>query len=225
MDANSIIIPALVIGGLALACGLIIYFTNATIKSRVKNADVIEKVVKALPGTDCGACGYEDCYSYACTITDNPRTNKLAICPSLLESPESAGELEKTLGIKLDTSDKKAVISCAGRSENLFDYSGIKSCRAAAELLGGFKKCPFSCLGLGDCIAVCRVGAISIDRDMGIAAVDWNRCNGCGVCVSACPKGIIRLTAKDEKTGFPCGYRQDDIPGRERCEQARKAAA
>jgi H+/Na+-translocating ferredoxin:NAD+ oxidoreductase subunit B len=223
MDANSIIIPALVIGGLALACGLIIYFINAAIKNRVKNADIIEKVAKALPGTDCGACGYDDCYAYARSLADSPGED-CPVCPAVLASPDSSGEIEQALGMKLDKSDRKAVVLCAGRSENLFDYSGIKSCQAATELLGGFKKCPFSCLGLGDCIGVCQPGAISIDRDMGIAVVDWNKCNGCGVCVTACPKGIIRLTTEDEKTGFPCGYKQDDIPGRERCEQARKAA-
>jgi electron transport complex protein RnfB len=222
MDVNSIIIPALVIGGLALACGLIIYFINTSIKNRVKNADIIEKVTKALPGTDCGACGYDDCYAYARSLADSPGDG-CPVCPAVLASPDSVGEIEQALGMNLDASNRKALVFCAGRSENLFDYSGIKSCRAATELLGGFKICPFSCLGLGDCIGVCQPGAISIDRNMWIAAVDENKCNGCGVCVAACPKRIIGLVALDKETGFPCGYNQDDIPGRERCEEAIKA--
>lgn len=36
MDINSVFIPALVIGAIGLACSLVIYFVNATIKSRVK---------------------------------------------------------------------------------------------------------------------------------------------------------------------------------------------
>lgn len=42
-------------------------------------------------------------------------------------------------------------------------------------------------------MAACRLGVISINSS-GAAEVDRNRCMGCGLCVKACPKGLIRLT-------------------------------
>ena len=220
MDVNSVLIPALIIGAIGLVCGLIIYFINARIKDRNKNTDMIDKATRALPGRDCGACGYASCYSYAKSLADNPDAADAVVCPSVLESADSKTEFELALGIRLNAQAKKAFVLCTGKSEDLFDYSGVMSCKTAAGLLGGFKKCPFACLGLGDCASICRAGAISLDENLGIAVINRDKCSGCGVCVAACPRGLIELTASGKDPETLCGYGQENIWGRERCERA-----
>ena len=72
----------------------------------------------------------------------------------------------------------------AATREVIFDYFGAETCKAAAQFLDGFKKCPFACLGLGDCVRVCPEDAISIDPEKNIAFIDTQKCTGCGLCVA-----------------------------------------
>ena len=102
-------------------------------------------------------------------------------------------------------SKKTAVVCCQGnRDKTAFkqDYRGLQSCAAANQLFGGPQACRFGCIGLGDCLAVCEYGAISIEN--GLADIDRNACTGCGKCVRQCPKGLITLTAEPRKLTVKC---------------------
>lgn len=222
---NQVII-ILIAGAIGLAFGLLIYLANARLPHKVKNTEEIAAISKALPGTDCRACGYGGCFAYAQALAKNPDLANQIPCPAVLQSSEAMCYMERALGISLDARDKKAVIHCGGRSEAIFNFSGARSCRAAALLLSGYKRCPYACLGLGDCLTVCPPGAISIDEEKGIAIVDYDKCNGCGLCVAECPQELIELVPSATEVTFRCNYRQlEDIPGRERCDYARQAAA
>ena len=76
---------------------------------------------------------------------------------------------------------------------SVFEYNGPERCRSAMFLYGGGKKCSGSCIGYGDCAAVCPVDAITMKDDL--PAIDAGRCTGCGLCVAQCPKKIIALIA------------------------------
>jgi electron transport complex protein RnfB len=151
---NQVVI-ILVIATIGLAFGLIIYLANAKMTYKVKNIDRIEAIRKALPENDCRECGYKDCFTYAQTLAKKPEMANEAPCPTILQSREALSRLEKALGISLDAQIKKALMHCGGKSEAIFGYSGTRLCRAVALLLSGYKRCPYACLGLGDCITVC----------------------------------------------------------------------
>jgi len=222
---NQVII-VLITGAIGLALGLLIYWANAKLPHKVRNTDEIRAINKALPGTDCGACGYGECLAYAQALYKDPGLANQTLCPFVLQSSEAMGYLGEALGVSLDSPDKKAVIHCGGRSDVIFNYSGVRSCRAVAQLLSGYKRCPYACLGLGDCVAICPQAAISIDKEDDIAIVDREKCNGCGLCVAECPQELIELVPAATEVSFRCNYRQpEDIPGRERCDYARQAAA
>jgi ferredoxin len=147
-------------------------------------------------------------------ITEKP-------CPVALQSSETISNLEKVLDIKLDASAlrKKALLHCGGNSEIIYNYSGVESCKAAAQLWGGYKKCPYACLGFGDCLKACPYDAISIDKEKGIAVIDFEKCTGCGLCVSECPHNLIELVAAGTKVSLRCSYEPlRDIPGRGKCQ-------
>jgi electron transport complex protein RnfB len=129
--------------------------------------------------------------------------------------------LEKALGCKLDAAAmcKKALVQCSGNSGVICNYSGVQTCKAAAQLLRGYKKCPYACLGLGDCIEICPQDAISLDPGKNVAVVNPEKCIGCGLCVTECPQDIIELVPAGTKIAFLCNYKPlKNIPGRERCD-------
>jgi electron transport complex protein RnfB len=201
MDQAIIIIVVTVIG---LFFGLSIYLANARLPYKAKGMEKIEAINKVLPGTDCSACGYKECFAYAQALADSPELMNRKPCSIVLQSPEAISRLEEALGIKLDTTARKAVIHCGGRSEALFIYHGIESCRAAASLLSGYKRCPYACLGLGDCISICPQKAISTDDDNDIVVIDYQKCNGCGLCVDECTQNLIELVPTTTQIDFRC---------------------
>jgi len=46
------------------------------------------------------------------------------------------------------------------------------------------------CIGCEVCIAICPVGAISLQKEK---AVITGKCVGCGACVSDCPQAAIEI--------------------------------
>lgn len=215
-------ITIIAVSAIGLLFGLLIYIVNARLPYKSGSTEKAEKINSALPGTDCSACGYKDCFSYAQALADNPELINRKPCSIALESPETVSGLEEALGIKLDTAAKKAIIHCGGGSEAILSYHGIKTCQAAVRISSGHKRCPYACLGFGDCVSVCPQKAISID-DSDIAVIDYEKCNGCGRCVDECPQNLIELAPAATRSNFRCSYGQtEDIAGRERCQYARQ---
>lgn len=80
---------------------------------------------------------------------------------------------------------------------------GTDCARADAEWMPGMDVCGQGCLGLGNCVAACRLDALHIGP-MGAAIVDWEKCVGCGLCVKACPRHLIRLTEPEYNIQVAC---------------------
>lgn len=93
---------------------------------------------------------------------------------------------------------KTAIVQCFGNCVNRDGLAGgtaAENCEQAAEMCrDDGTNCQWGCLGGGSCAAVCKPGAIHIGS-RGIAVVDHEICTGCGLCVKACPRNLIRLTA------------------------------
>lgn len=91
---------------------------------------------------------------------------------------------------------KTAYVRCRGGSpfKQGIDKSLLPSdCRAILERYpDGIMDCTYGCLGGGSCVSACRLKAISLEGG-GTPAVDEDKCVGCGLCVKACPQGLIDL--------------------------------
>ncbi len=216
------IIPIGILIAIGLASGLVIYWVYLKVPHKVKGLEKAEEISAILPGADCGACGKPGCFGYAQAVAQDPNLVTKTPC-TLLQDPESLGKLEKALGITIDPSamSKIALIHCGGNSETIYHYSGVETCKAAAQLLSGYRRCPYACLGLEDCAKVCPVDAIFTDQEKNIAVVDPEKCIGCGLCIAECPLNLIELVPGETKITFLCNYGPlKSIPGRERCEYA-----
>lgn len=214
-------IVIIILTGIALGLGILIYVVNRTVPTKVKGIEKTEELAGILPGMNCGACGYPGCFAYAQALTRDADLILKTPCTVACQDPENLKRLEKALGVSIDTAEmnRKALIHCNGNSEVIHNYSGVNTCKAAAQLLSGYKKCPYACLGLGDCVEVCPQGAISLKPESGVAVVDPDKCTGCGLCLAECPQNLIELVAEGTKIALLCNYKPlRDIPGREKCD-------
>ncbi len=150
----------------------------------------VEKVLAALPGANCGGCGFVGCASYAeAVVQQGVAADK---CPVGGESCALA--LADIMGLALGVRFPfRPVIHCrATFKERLHrkPYEGEPSC-SAANLVAGVQGCTYGCLGMGDCVRSCAFDAIHV-RD-GLATVDYEKCTGCGACARVCPRNIITM--------------------------------
>jgi electron transport complex protein RnfB len=164
----------------------------------------VEAIEEALPGANCGACGFPGCAELAKRIAEGKAN--VDACPA--GSEEVARSIAQIMGRSFEGGSMKkvALILCGGDDEvaaRRYYYNGIYDCTSAALLFGGDKACSYGCLGLGTCAGICPFGAIDM-LPSGLAVVDPGRCTGCTKCISACPKGIIRMVPFDKKVHILC---------------------
>jgi len=202
-----------------LGCGIAIFLANRFLPEEDRSLKMTEKISNLLPGMNCGACGKPGCFAYASEVAKDIDILKKSPCMALMNDDERVKSLGEFLDVDLSGGVKKvALVHCAGASELLYDYRGVSTCKGAAQLSAGYTKCPYGCLGLGDCTAVCPVGAISIDNEKRVAKVDPGRCIGCGLCTKECPRSLIEIVPADMPQYLACNYlSKKNIPGRERC--------
>ncbi len=211
----------IILTAIALGLGILIYFVNKLVPTKVEGIEKTEEIAGILPGINCGACGHPGCFGYAQALTKDADLILKTPCTITLQDSEGVERLEKALGVTLDASgmSRKALIHCNGNSEVIYNYSGVGTCKAATQLLRGYEKCPYTCLGLRDCLEVCPQDAISIKLENSVAVVDPEKCTGCGLCLAECPQNLIELVPAGTKIAFLCNYAPlRDIPGREKCD-------
>lgn len=193
-----IIYTVLTLSIIGVLSAIILYFVAQ--KFKVYEDPRIDLVEAALPGANCGGCGYAGCRAFAETCVSKGTLTDL-FCP--VGGNDTMGGVAGILGIVAEKKDPRvAVVRCNGTCEyrprtNFFD--GAVSCAVAASLYGGDTGCSYGCLGCGDCVTVCDFDAIHMNPVTGLPEVDDDKCVACGACVKACPKTLIELRKKGPK--------------------------
>jgi Na+-translocating ferredoxin:NAD+ oxidoreductase RNF subunit RnfB len=194
-----VLITALFAAALAFILGVALGFFRDFFA--VKQDPLIDLVREALPGANCGACGYPGCDGYASAVAKR----EAGITSCTVGGSAVAKKLSALMGGDATVVPVLAVLACQGSKAHALPkgvYTGIRTCRGAKLSTGGTKLCAWGCLGFGDCLAVCKFGALSMGED-GLPKIDKTKCTGCKVCVAECPQGIIRDTPTDRKGAFP----------------------
>lgn len=193
--------PVITLGGLGVLFGLSLAY--AAKKFYMPLDPKLEKVIAALPGSNCGACGKAGCMGFAEALSKGEMDlNSCAVC-----DPKSREAIADVLNLALKEKVKTvAVLHCQGgnRVKEKYLYQGMRDCIAANLVLGGNKNCSWGCLSFGTCEKVCPFGAISMDKETGLPIVDESKCTACGNCVKICPKHLFSLVPSESKIYIAC---------------------
>lgn len=183
----------------------------------VKEDEKAQKIREVLPSINCGACGYAGCDDYAKAIAKGEKTN---LC--IPGGDSTSKQISEILGIEfVDVIEKASFVRCNGNLNDIEKptvYDGIPTCKAASMIYGGPNACKYSCLGCGDCAAVCPVNAICVED--GIARVNREICIGCELCAKTCPKGIIEMSPETATVAVMCSSCDKGSVARKLCKNA-----
>ena len=184
----TVCLAAVVLALLAVGMAWVLGWANRAFHVEVDPK--VEAVIDALPGANCGGCGFVGCGEYAAAIARGEAD--VTLC-----APGGAGcarRLAEILGVEVEhTWPYRAVVHCAANYPQRLGhapYEGEPTCEAA-NLVGAVQGCTFGCLGLGDCTRACDYDAIHLVD--GLATVDYEKCIGCKACAKVCPRNIISM--------------------------------
>jgi len=192
MDIN-ILYAALSLGVLGIIFGTALGY--ASDKFAVEVDPRVPKVREALPGANCGGCGFPGCDAFSeAVVNGEAKVNGCTV-----GGIKVANALGEILGVKVEKAEKKvAFVNCNGNCSNKKispDTSGFSNCNDAHKNWDNIASgCSYSCLGLGTCVNVCKFGALDIVD--GIAKVNEEKCVNCGGCKiyeKNCPHDAVHV--------------------------------
>jgi Na+-translocating ferredoxin:NAD+ oxidoreductase RNF subunit RnfB len=198
---TGIIIATAVVAGVGIAIGIILGIADMKL-----HVDVDEKeqaILEALPGNNCGGCGFPGCSGCAAAIAKGEAA--VNQCP--VGGAPVAEIISGIMGVEAGEQTKMvAFVHCQGdceKAKSKFEYNGVSDCRLQTQTPGGgAKTCTFGCLGGGSCVQVCQFDAIHVVN--GVAVVDKEACMACGKCIEICPHHLIDLVPYEAKQVVAC---------------------
>lgn len=212
---TAIVIATVTVGIVGILIGVLLGIASEVFKVEVDEKEI--QVREALPGNNCGACGYPGCDGLAKAIASGEA--KVNQCP--VGGQPVAAKIAVIMGVDdVGASEKKvAFVKCKGNcnyTKKLYTYSGLHDCNGAMVVPGaGGKSCEYGCMGYGSCVKACEFDSIHIVD--GIALVDKEKCVACGKCVSACPKKLIDMVPYKAKTLVQCNSQDKGKTVKEKC--------
>lgn len=165
--------------------------------------DRVTAITEALPGANCGGCGFAGCGDYANSLVENPDTPCNKCAPGGAAVAAAIAEiLGKSAGA---TEQQVAQVMCngtCGAAKPILEWQGMQTCKGAKGFFTTPSECMYGCIGLGDCVNACQFDAIGVID--GRAVVNRNNCVACGACVGTCPQSIIKLVPMKNQVHVMC---------------------
>ena len=188
---KTLLFSSLVLLVLGALFGIMLGYFKSVFKVEVDPK--VELIMTALPGVNCGGCGFSGCINFA----ENLASGKAKINSCRAGGATTLDALSKILGTGLSEKFevKYAFAICQGGTAEAVKSSQTQlgiTCKQAKQLKLDDKLCRFSCLGYGDCVTDCPFDAIVMSKNR-LPIIDPKKCTSCGICVSQCPRNILEL--------------------------------
>lgn len=201
MSITGIIIATIIVGATGLIIGLFLGVAGEKLEVEVDEKEL--QIREALPGNNCGGCGYAGCDALAKAIAEGEA--EVGACP--VGGSPVAEKIGEIIGKEAGESVRlTAFVKCAGtcdKTKQNYKYHGVEDCKMLTFVPGGGPKaCDYGCMGYGSCVRVCPFDAIHIVD--GIAYVNKEQCKACGKCVAECPNNLIELVPYKAKHLVQC---------------------
>ncbi len=201
MSWTAVILAVVVVGGTGIFIGLFLGFAGRKFAVEVDEKEAA--VLEALPGNNCGGCGFPGCSGLAAAIAKGEAP--VNACP--VGGNPVAERIGAIMGVEAEEGRRMvAFVKCVGNKEMAnqeYSYYGLQDCTMMKYVQdGGPKACNYGCLGYGSCVDACPFDAIHIVN--GIADVDPEKCKACKKCIAVCPQHIIELVPYGQKWLVHC---------------------
>ena len=226
---NGILAATLMVGGTGLLIGILLGIAGKKFYVEVDERET--KVREALPGNNCGGCGYPGCDGAAAAVVKGEAP--ISVCP-VGGSPVAAA-IGAIMGQEAGAQERrKAVVRCAGTcdvAKNKYEYTGARDCSYAGFVPGGGpKSCGNGCLGFGNCVKACPRNLIdlipyeqritvkcrSTEKGKAVMAACEIGCIGCKKCEKNCPSDAIHVVDQraeiDPAKCTGCGLCAENCP-------------
>jgi Na+-translocating ferredoxin:NAD+ oxidoreductase subunit B len=191
----TILYTVITLGAIGSSAAVILYFVAQ--KFKVYEDPRIDEVEQALPGANCGGCGFAGCRAFADACVKENDLSEL-YCP--VGGNDCMTGVANILGLVAVKKDPRvAVLRCNGTCEfrpKTNNFDGAATCAIIHATYSGETACQYGCLGCGDCCEVCDFDALHMDPVTGLPVVDEDKCTACGACVRECPKTLFELRKK-----------------------------
>ena len=192
------------------------FLSVAEKKLKISKDSKLIELENAMPGANCGICGFAGCVSYAEAIFNGKA--KIGQCAP--GGQKVADKCSSIMGLNQEKIQKlKAVVFCnsdLNSTEKEYNYKGLNDCNSMYMLFKGSFSCKEGCLHLGACINICPENAIFKDSN-GRINVNEELCIGCGKCVNICPTHVIKLIPEQQKYYVKCNNHQKGIFVKKEC--------
>ena len=170
----------------------------------------VDEINDALPGANCGGCGYVGFNEYAEALVAKLGEVAVTLCPVGGEACATA--LASILGLEMEeTFPYRPVVHCVACQDDKLgrhEYFGEPTC-SAANLVAGVQGCTYGCLAMGDCVSSCDYDAIHVID--GQIVVDYDKCIGCSACARVCPRKVISMVPFKNSQMFVIGCSNMDF--------------
>lgn len=220
MDSG-IITALITLSTIGAVAAVVLYFIAQ--KFKVIEDPRIDDVTEALPGANCGGCGYAGCRAFAEAMVKEG-TMEGFFCP--VGGNDLMKSLSPLLGVEaVEKKPQIAVLRCNGSFANSpakYSYDGPKNCTFTHTLASGEGGCMYGCLGGGECVDACDFDAMYMDPKTGLPVVKDN-CVACNACVVACPRDLLELRnrgPKDKRIFVACMNEEKGAPAKKNCSVA-----
>ncbi len=158
----------LVMAGIGLTLGAVLGW--ASVRLRVEDDPLVEKIDAILPQTQCGQCGYPGCKPYAEAIAQGEA--EIDKCPP--GGADGIKRLAELLGVEPPSADG---LAHKPRSIAVIDEA--------------------TCIGCTLCIQACPVDAI-VGAAKQLHTIIADQCTGCELCLPPCPVDCIAMQVVKE---------------------------